>query len=185
MPESQWQEQLTPIVRTLQIIVGALVAGCLTFAGVVIAQSGAFPAKDEPLMITYVGFIFAAMALVAHIVVPGIIVAQGRRKIARGTWSLPQQAATQAKLKAFIEQAGDAGKLWMLFNVKTIVAAATLEGATFFMLVAVMLEGSPLALAAAMALVLGVALQFPTRTRVIHWIDAQLQRLEQEKQFNT
>ena len=64
-----------------------------------------------------------------------------------------------------------------------IVSAACLEGAAFFLLIAYMLERSPWALAAAFALILGVAAHFPTRQRVSDFIQRQMSLIEEERQF--
>jgi len=176
MSDPSWQEELGPVLLTMQIIVGALVAGCLTFFVVVCAVSLRGDAADESLVITYTAIVFACVALVVRTIVPGLIVAQGRRRIIEGTW----QGSPTVNAR-FSEQTGDAGKLAAVFTTRLIVAAALLEGTAFFAMIAYMLEGSPLALILAAALILGVALHFPTRARLVDWIEEQLTLIEQER----
>ena len=81
------------------------------------------------------------------------------------------------------EEAGDAGKLYMLLQSRTIVAAALLESPGFFWGIIHLLTHSPLSLIAAILLILGVAAHFPTRSRVIHWIENQLRLVDEERRF--
>ena len=66
-----------------------------------------------------------------------------------------------------------------------IVSAAMFEGTAFFLIIAYMLERSPWALAAAIALILGIAADFPTQRRVSDFIERQLSIMEQERQFQS
>ena len=69
----------------------------------------------------------------------------------------------------------------MVYMTRTIVAAALIEGAAFMSIVAYMLEGSTVALGLAVALVAGILLHFPTASRVVGWIEAQVRRVEEER----
>lgn len=187
MSDSQWQEELAPVTRQLQIIVGALVAGTVSFLAIVLVMTANKAIErlqaDLPIM-TFVALAFAASAVLARVIAPRIIVTQGRRKILRGTWQPPQGPAASARTAAFLERTGDAGKLAMLLTTRTIVAAAILEGAAFFALVAYMLERSPLSLIVAVALILALILHIPTCSRTVHWIEEQLNLLRQEQQLS-
>ena len=116
--------------------------------------------------------------LVARVIVPVQIISAARHRIAKGTWHPPQ--LTQAAEK-FLERTGDAGKLSMVYMMRTVVAAALLEGAAFTSIVAYMLEGSTVALGLAVALVAGILLHFPTAPRVAGWIEVQMRRVEEER----
>ncbi|MEE8451385.1 MAG: hypothetical protein V3R99_05695 [Thermoguttaceae bacterium] len=181
MSDSHWQNELAPVLRTMQIVVGSLVVGCLTFLVVAFVGSDrAALAPQFPIM-TYMAIGFTFVILVVRMIVPGMIVAQGRRRITEGTWKLPAGRGSQPINAEFIERTGDAGKLAMLFMIQMIVAAALLEGAVFFGLVAYTVERSPLALIVAIILIIGVGLHFPTRSRLVHWIEDQLTLMEQER----
>jgi hypothetical protein len=61
-----------------------------------------------------------------------------------------------------------------------IAGAALFEGAAFFLLVAYLVERSPWSLAAAIVMIIGVALHFPTQQRVADWIERQTSLLQEE-----
>jgi len=182
MRDDSWQEHVGRRVRTLQIIVGGIAAGCLVFmvVAIVVGQQMAAAGAGQGLeVLTFVAFGFTAMVLAARAVVPAIMVRRGRQAILRGEspvgWRFPEQAASMAD---FYEKTGDAGKLMMLYQAKTIVAAALLEGPAFFALLVYLLSQDPVALALGGFLIVGLVLHFPTRSGVIRWIEDQLHRIE-------
>ena len=59
-----------------------------------------------------------------------------------------------------------------------IVGAAMVEGAAFLAVFAYLLDRTTLSLALAVVLIAGVTAHFPTRSRVEHWIEGQLQLLD-------
>jgi hypothetical protein len=185
MNEIGWQEQVSKRVWVLQVIVAALVAGCVFFLAVtlIVPGPGAERAGEgRPLQVTWIALAFLAVMLVARCVFPTIVVRKGRRQIARGTFSLPQtrEAPLQGPREE-LEQMGDAGPLFMLYQTKTIIGAAMIEGITFFMLIAYLVERQAVVLGIAVALILAIAAHMPTRTAVIHWIEDQLRFVEEER----
>ena len=132
---------------------------------------------------TIMAVVFVVVVLIVRLIVPGVITAVGRRKIVQGTWNLPQGRNAQTWLVELIERTGDPGKLASLFMIRTIVAGAMIEGATFFTLIAHMIEGTTLSLIVAVALIAGLLLHFPTRSRLVGWIEDQLVQIEQERQL--
>ena len=193
MLEPACREEIARRVRTSQIIVGAMVAGLLVFLVVVLVviQQGFAGVPERAPILTYLAIAYVLSAVLARLIVPNLIVGRARRNIIQGTWQVPlpdpQQSryskTMQAQSARFIEQTGDAGQLSVVFQTRTIVAGALLEGAAFFALISYMLGRSPLALILAVFLILGVAAHFPTRSGVIHWIDEQLRLVERERQF--
>ena len=181
---NQLPDEIGPPVRTLQIVVATLTAGCLIFMVIAIflVQTGQGPAADNdfPPIMTYMALGFAGVAIVMRMVVPKMIESAARKRIADGTWQLPDQ---QAQLAELVERLGDAGKLLGVLGIRTIVGGAILEGSAFFALIAYLIEKSPLALGAAIVLIIGVALHFPTRSSATHWIEDQLAAIEQLRQF--
>jgi hypothetical protein len=107
-------------------------------------------------------------------VVVQLVTTSGRRTIARES----SRAGAQTNVAE-----GAAGGLLALYQTRLIVGAACLEGAAFFVLIVYMLERSPWALCAAVAMILGVAAHFPTRQRVQEFIDRQTALLEEERQL--
>ncbi len=67
-----------------------------------------------------------------------------------------------------------------LLQGKTILAAALIEGVTFFLLIAYMVEHSPISLAVAGIMIVILVLPFPTCDRTLNWIEGQLQLLKDE-----
>ncbi len=168
-------------VRTLQIIVAAMVAGCCVFLAVdLIVANGAGNAADPPL-ITYIACAFAAAQVVVRLIVPRIAVIQGRRKIAAGT-STMMPRIRPAESEAPLEPDA-AAKLAQLLMTRTIIAAAALEGAIFFLLVAFLVEHSPLGLMVAVVLIIALAALFPTRSWADRWIADQMRLLDEQRQL--
>ncbi len=198
MVEGSWREEIRPFLRTSQIIIAALTMGPRTFlavAGVLVAR-GVFDARDDSLFFLLHGVLIALVVveMIVWMIVPNTVVAQGRRRIAAGHRTLsagsgaagPGAAGPGAVgLGAFIERTGDAGHLMILFQTKTIVAAALFEGTAFFAIIVFMVTQSLIALGIAIAMILGVMLQFPTHSAVSHWIDDQLALLQQERSFGS
>jgi hypothetical protein len=188
MNEIEWQEQISKRVRVLQVIVAALVAGCVFFlvVAIFVPEPGARGAGDgHPPLLTWIALAFTGADLVARIVVPTIVVRAGRGRVARGTFSLPQgrESTSQSGREEF-QQLGDAGLLFILYQTKMILGAAMIEGATFLMIIAYLVERQTLALAIAVALILAVAAHLPTRTGVVHWIEDQLRFVEEERSLD-
>ena len=169
-----WQDDLTPRVRQLQIIVGALTAGCLFFLAItlVVPMPGG-PANGQVPLVTYVALAFAASALVLRVVVPNLIVSAGLRRIAPGDRGSPSRSS-DGRENASPDEAELVRTLFGLLQTRTIVAGALLEGSAFFLLVAYLVERSPLALGAALALIIGLALHIPTVGGTAHWVEDQL-----------
>lgn len=183
MSDPRWQDELTPIVRQLQIIVGALTAGCVTFLIIALLVTGGKAVEGETPMVTCVAVAFAVMALITRMVVAGIMVSHGRRTILQTSRRSPQDQGLQPADANSPKRTADARKLFPLLINSTIVSAALLEGAAFFALIAYILEQSPLSLIVAIVLIVGLAFYMPTRSRAVHWIEDQLRLLQEERQL--
>jgi len=184
MPDSHdWKEAVAPVTRVAQIILAALILGCLTFGAIAVFQAGQFGGQPGPIpkLMTYLAIGFAVVALLARAVAGSVIAATGRRRIAEGTWSPASQAGPVNR--ELIEQTGDAGKLAAVFMTRTIVMGALLEGSTFFLLIAHLIEATPESLIGAAVLVLGLVISFPTHGRMVSWIEEQLHEVEQQRQL--
>jgi hypothetical protein len=175
MFDEKAKQQIAGVVRTSQIIVAALAMGVVTFAVVVVfGISGGAAVKGN--LLTLLAVVFAGAAVVLGLVIPQLITAANRRRILAGTWpSSPNQGPVPDS---------DAGKLALTYVTKMIVGAALFEGGCFFALTAYMIEGQPLSLGAAAALLLCLLAHFPTLARVEAWIEEQLRRLEDERRYS-
>ena len=139
---------LDQTVRALQIITGSLVMGVLLLAAIAVVGLGVLAPPPQGLILSGIGVVFAVAAFVMHLVVPAIIA---------------RQQARSAE--------GDA--LHGIYQQKTIVGLAILEGAAFFNLVALIVEHNWWSLAIAGGLVFWMLAMFPTKTSVDQWVETQ------------
>jgi hypothetical protein len=167
-PESGPADHLGVTVRTLRIIVGALLFGALAFAGVVLfLQSAVGGNLRGGWLLTLMAAVFALIAIPVRFVYPEWLARANVARVARGESPIPERPP---------EYAGIVWQLLAIYQTRTIIAAALLEGATFFNLIAYLWEGQWPSLAVAGVLMLLMAALFPTRNRLLAWIEAQQER---------
>ena len=179
--------ELAKPIRTLQIIVGAMILGVIALLAIAltIGPQIAPPAghvdgqPPRTPVISYGAVACGAVLLVASLVVPQVVAGAGRRKIAAGTWQ-PGQGGPMFS-DEFFERTGDAGRLYGVLLVSTIIGAAILEGGGLLAGVAYLVEGQLLALGVAVVLLFALVLRFPTRARVEQWIDEKLELVQQDR----
>ena len=165
-------------LQTLRIIVCVMVVGLLTMIAVS-ASMGPLQAKpaapaapvqvpaDAKLpVITVLALLMAATLVPLSVALSGIMTDSLRKK----------RAAAASKDKE------DVPALMTIFQTKTIIAAALTEAPAFFAAIAYLIEGNPMALALAGLLTAIVAMRFPVRPRVEHWLEGQIERLRLERQ---
>jgi hypothetical protein len=188
MSEKSWQDDVGRQVRTLQIIVAAIVSGVLMFLFIACLVAGA-PREGRSVLST-IALAVAAILVVLRLIVPAVIASRSRRKILRGQYSpglgVASPAVAEAKrqhLETFFRRTGDAGRLMIVYMTNTIMAAAILEGAAFLLLVAYLVDHQAVTLAVAIALLVAIAAHMPWRARVFAWIEEQLRWLEEQRQF--
>jgi hypothetical protein len=167
MLDPQTDPQRRTMVLAAQIIVAALVAGCLFFLLIVLlilpGELGGWEVGwNKP--VTMVAIVGAFGILAARIIVPGVVTAQMLRQLARRA---PQEP--------------DWKDLFGVYQTTLIIKAAMLEGAIFLLLVAHMVERSPWTLALAVALLAAVLLHMPTPLRVEEWIQRQSRAVEEQR----
>ncbi len=167
-------------VRVTQIITIALAMSCAAFLAVAIVLRTGDDAKPKPEMpmLTYAAIGVAAMCIIGRFVVPSVVVVSGRRAIVRETAAANETAKTTASSDP---PADSVSRLYTLFQAKTIVAGALLEGPAFLAIVAYWIEGSVVGLVVAGVLIVGILLGFPQRTSVEHWIEEQWHELSRER----
>jgi hypothetical protein len=153
------RSEIATLVRTMQIIVGALILGVANFAAIVVFMSRpgqAPPANDR--LLTYLSAGCAVVSVLASFIVPRLMAGPVRKSMASA--EKPDNASVRP--------------LAQVFQTLLIVRCAILEGAAFFCLVAFMLEHDMIALAAAGLVTLLLAAQFPTASRLEAWIENEL-----------
>ena len=173
MSDDSWHDDAAKTVRTLQIIVAALVAGTLFFLliALTIAPRGKPPTSPLPISLTLIAAALVGVGLIARAVVLSGIVTNARRKLVNGSDPTEDDAG------------GDAKYVLSVFQTKTIISGALFEGWAFFATIAYLIEASPIALGLAALLILGVAAHFPTPSGTIAWVERQLEKVQQEKSF--
>jgi hypothetical protein len=179
MPSSEQTEALAGPIRAIQIICAAISVGPLIFMFIVLfAIPGGMAGTLGPPMITYVAILFALIVLAVRGPIMNRFVSRERKLIARGEYS----TADGRMANDFIGKTGDAGRLLVVYQKRMIFSAALLEGSTFFLIIAYMIERTPYALAGAILLLLALLAQIPSRAGIERWIEEQYQILAQDRQ---
>jgi hypothetical protein len=177
MITSDQRDYLGKCVTVMQIIVGALAAGAVTFAVVVLilrSQQQADGPRDSSLLLSYIGILGAASAIAAWIIVPRLIVARARQELSEG--KTPTLADDRGP--ALTDGARHIQPLVAMHQTRLIVGCALLEGAAFLNVLAYMLEGQLMNLVAAGLLVLMIVGQIPTVGRLTSWIEDDLSAID-------
>jgi hypothetical protein len=144
---------LEPITRTCQIIVSALIMGVTSFLIIVLflvptainpapapAAGGPGAPALPPLagpgvpLMTYLAVGMGLAGLVLSLIIPGVVVASARRKIAKDTWT--PTAINDPTQPAKLYPAGDTGKLAVVYQTQLIIGSAICEGMAFFSTIA-------------------------------------------------
>lgn len=177
MPTNQTPQRLDQKVHVMQIIVGALMAGVVSFAAVAIVMGNGKQGGGNSL-ISLVAAGFALVMLATRVVIGPVIINANRRRIANGTWQAPR---AEDGSTLFPSDATDADRLLAVFQLVTIVQCALPEGAAFFNLVAYIVDHQMWSLAIVGVLMLWMSSSFPTRDSVANWIGRQLELIELER----
>ncbi|QEH38432.1 hypothetical protein OJF2_70330 [Aquisphaera giovannonii] len=175
-------DDLGAVTRTSQIIVAALIMCVILFLAVVLMvirpMAGGVNGLP-PNLITYIALAVAAANLALSFSIPGMVAANGRRRIAR---EIPAKTTDADRPARLVDASSDTPRLAILYQTQLIVGAAFLEGAALFNGIAYILERPPIALAAVVVLLGLLASRMPTRDRVDSWIDAQSVALQEDRQ---
>lgn len=175
-------EQFVAQVKTLQLIVTALLTGCVAFLVVVLIVTQGSGDSPDPPMVTYIACGIASSLVLLRLIVPRSIAAQARWKVKQETPGNPRIDLSNMPDDAMWENGG-LGGLAQAFVVRTIVAAAMIEGAIFLLLVAFMVERSPASLVFAVVLIVVLAGHIPPRSRAEAWFHDQMRLLNEERSF--
>jgi hypothetical protein len=183
MPSNDWRDQLPAKVRIQKIIVAALGMGCIAFLAIALVVASQKQPMAQP-MLSYIALAFLATGIVPWIIMPGMIVSQGRKKIFQEQIQPYSQIISNNPEEKKEKETQIAISLLGLYQTKKIIACALLEGPAFFLIIAYMLEGSYLALVAAIVLIVMIFLQMPFTGIVNNWIENQLQLTFEERSFS-
>ncbi len=151
-PDGRLPSESVPF-KTVQIVAVALILGPLIFAAIVIS-GGWGQAPGDPTIGYIAGFFFAS-ALITSLVLPTLIASQ----------NLARLRSQKGQLTAM--------DFFGVYQTRTIIRAALLEGGAFFCLVANVVTHLWWTLAMAFALLAVIAIFFPTRGRFDDWVRDQ------------
>ncbi|MGO9113587.1 MAG: hypothetical protein ACLP9L_30515 [Thermoguttaceae bacterium] len=173
---NSWHEEAGKQARTLQIIVATLVMGCVIFLLIALAVGPVVnpPNPLQPISLTMIACGLVGIELIAQVVVAWSIITKARRGIVNGTHNSvdPRQGNGQSFEVTY---------LLSIVQTKTIISGALFEGMAFFATIAYLIEGNPISLGLAVLMIVCVAAQFPTRSRIVSWVERQIGAIEQEK----
>jgi hypothetical protein len=180
MSENDWREQLPLKIRTMQIIVAAMAFGSVSFMTVaVFASQNPAQAAGDPI-VEYIALLLCGTMICVRVVIPFVMVPQGRKKIRRSLGRSAGQEGGRSVVDARESENQQAGMLIALFQTKIIVCCALLEGPTFFLLIAYVMQRSTLCLAAAVAMVVLLVAHMPTTNRAAFWVENQLRLVDEQ-----
>ena len=176
-PEQYAAMEPDKVLRIMQIIAFALIAGVLSFAGIAgflvfgnapAARPGGQPpaAVGGSEIVMYMAMGFAAVAVVMSFVVPNLISAAGVKGVAK----LAQDGTSTGPKELF-------GRLLGVAQTKMIIAMALVEGAAFFNLIAFIITKSLIPPGVVAGLLGVMAIHFPTKIKLARWLEEQQQNL--------
>jgi hypothetical protein len=172
-------------LRTMQIIVGAILMGLVTATAimvVLVAQNGAPRGQPNnfnglPLVTIIMAGLFAVCFIARLFVVRATLRSAIERAAAVKAEPAPDDDDPLAS--------GDATQLLAARQTTIIVSCAMLEGPGLGAAIAYMIEGQPFALLIVLAAAVGIALQFPTRERIRNWLEYHLALVAELRQLGS
>ena len=164
-------------VRTMQVIIGAMILAVLSFLGYVVfmmPQQGQLPIGAQPI-ISYAAAAMAVAVTIAWLIVPGNVTSRMRHSLIEDR-SLSTSSGNNFSTP---EQLGETVPLVGAYQTRLIIGAALLEGAAFFAVTAFMLEHQSFVLYVAGVLLLLLFSQFPTASRLESWVKSESANIQQ------
>ncbi len=134
--------------RILTIILVALIIGQMIFAGVILFMQNGWNAAPKGMLLSLIAVGFAVQMIAMAIFVPVFVVKSGVKKAN-----------------------GDIDQLLGVYQVKTIIGGAFLEGGGLLNLVAFQLEHNKWSLIPVAAGIFFILTMIPTPTRLTNWLD--------------
>ncbi len=167
-PEQYAALEPNKVLLTMRIIAGALMAGVVSFGGVVAMtvingqpqQGQQVAGNANPIL--YIGIVFATLAVIARFVVPSLIA----KHMVAGIVKLANSGMATGSKELF-------GRLLTVAQTKMIIEDALLEGACFCNLIAVMITRSMISVGLVAGLFVLMALNFPTMGKLAGFIEEQ------------
>ena len=137
------------------------------------------PAEEHegPPVLTMIAVGWAVIALFARVAVVRQVERSGRRRIAADDYG-----ATHASKQApVIEEHGDTGRLFLLYQTRSLIGAALPDGAALLGGVATLMDGNLIGACVGWALCAWIFLTMPSSPRWEQWKREQEQLLREER----
>ena len=159
MLDQSQRRHLENRARALQIVVGAMILGVVTFA-VVAWIIGRDKAHFNLSIMAIVGIVFAASSLPMAVILPGVI---------------RQNVDAQARDNSGGQEGSDRmDTIFAGIQSSTIVRFALLEGAAFLNVIGFMVDGASICLVVAGLLVVVMGAMFPRADLITNTIEEEL-----------
>jgi len=168
-PNVEPMQELEQRVRRLKMVVGFIGGGTFVFLFVMVGL-GAGEAPEMPVL-SYASFGLAATAVFMRLVLPGVMTTQGRRRIAAGEFRLPPGASGAHDARS---------QLFFVFQGRTVIAAALLDGPALLCGIAYRMEGLMLPAVLGFMFCAAIAAGIPTLSGATAWLDEQERLLREE-----
>ena len=161
-------ERLSNVIRTTQIIAGAILAG-LAMMGAVLFAIGLQRGIQAPSLLTYVAGGVVLVGAVLRTALHGLVATSKLSELRR---NLSEQAdANDERVK---------GELAAAYQTGTIAGFAAIEGAGFFAWILYVVHPSWMGAVAGVFALVVMAVTFPSRGRMVDWIEQQQESLRLE-----
>jgi hypothetical protein len=170
MPISHSGNQQKATKTTIQIIVFSLIAGVLFFGVIAVVNSQDKVPEANPFM-TYLAVGGCAMMLFMSAVVSKVV-ASAAIKQAVGNLSFAEDVPVEEQKQTLLN----------IYQIKTIIEQAMLEGPVFFALVSYMAEKNSMSLVAAIMLLTVMILKFPFSSRIDNWIEYEFEMIPMNRE---
>jgi len=168
------EKLVTERLPRMQIIQGAIVAGAIMYAiaAYALREGGVINGRAQEPIVSYACSALAVISLMQFPFITRKIAKENRRKILAEA-----RPGDSPEMKSM----SDATLLLASYQTQMIIGAAILEGATFGLIVAFIVDGTYWTLIGAAMISAVNAFQFPTRSRVEGWLSEQRELVEQER----
>lgn len=176
--EIDQMDRIQPVIVTTRIIVVALAAGIAFFGAFVLVFQGIDLQADLGVL-TLVAIILGCSNAPLSFFVANQVSTHQIQQI------IDDNSGVQARDKLDGTPPSDQlQRLAQVFQTKTLIACAVLDGAAFFALVALLLEDHVASLAVAAVMLALILSHFPSSAGVTHWIEQRRQHIEHFRQLS-
>lgn len=150
------EEEITPQVRTMQVIVAGLAASPIAFSGIALLVEMKLEGEAAAMLVK-IALAAGLVMLFAQQIVGGLVMRKGADGVLKRSGDDPVQLAGA-------------------YTAGLLVATGICEAGAFINLLAFMVTRTPINLAMATLLVLATLVRFPTTERVANWARGQSRR---------